>query len=89
MRVDFLYIILMIAFLIYVFALLIIAVKTNKPFSTMAGGAATGIAALAVVDLTSTFTGVFIPLNVWTVSSSAAFGIPGVISLLIVNKIMI
>lgn len=88
MRVDFLYIILGVAFFVYAFALFIIAAKTKKPFSTVFSGAVSGLGALAVVDILSKFTGVFIPLNVWTVSSSAALGIPGVISLLLVDKMI-
>ena len=89
MRVDVFSTVLIIVFAVYIFSLLIIAVKTNKPFKTMAGGAISGIAALTLVDITSTFTGVFIPLNMWTVGSGAVFGMPGIISLLVLNKIIL
>ena len=89
MCVDIFYALAIIAFAIYFFVLLVIAVKTQKTLKTIASGAFSGIAALTLVDITSVFTGVFIPLNMWTVGSSAAFGIPGVISLLWLNKIIL
>lgn len=89
MRVDIFLVALTVLLFVYACMLLYFAAKSQKPLKTLCGGALSGLGALAVVDITTTFTGVFIPLNAWTVGSSAAFGIPGVISLLIINKIIL
>ena len=73
---------------VYLLILLIVAFKTAKPLKTVLIGVALGVAALAAVDLTSRFTGVYIPINPRTVGGSAAFGIPGVITFLIMKTIL-
>jgi hypothetical protein len=50
-------------------------------------GAATGMAALAAVDLTSSLTGVFIAVNGWSIAAAGLLGIPGVISMLLLKLI--
>ena len=42
-----------------------------------------GIAVMAVIDLTAKFTGVHIPVNQYTVTGSAVFGIPAVCGFLV------
>ena len=74
---------------IYFFSLLIIALKTEKPGRTIWTGALAGVAALAAVDLTTVLTGVYIPLNIWTVGGSVASGIPGVVAFLVLKMIMV
>ena len=44
--------------------------------------AVSGLAVMTAVNLLSRFTGVNIAVNAWTVGSSAALGIPGVLGLL-------
>ncbi len=69
--------------------LLIFAAKTGKPFKSLLLNAFIGIAAMAVIDLTAKFTGVHIPVNWWTVTGSAVFGIPAVCGFLILPIIFI
>lgn len=64
-------------------ALLICAAKTGKPFKSLLLNAFIGIAVMAAIDLTEKFTGVHIPVNQYTVTGSAVFGIPAVCGFLI------
>jgi len=57
-------------------AVLIFAFKTGKPFRAL--NAFSGLAVLAIINITTRFTGVHIPLNQWTAGLSAGFGIPAV-----------
>lgn len=66
---------------------LVIAVKSGKPFKNLAVGAVCGIIGLAAVDLTVRFTGIHIPVNPFTVSSSALFGLPAVCGLVLLQLI--
>lgn len=66
---------------------LIIAVKSGKPFKNLAVSAVCGIIGLAAVDLTVKFTGIHIPINPYTVSSSALFGLPAVCGLVLLQLI--
>lgn len=59
-------------------AVLICAFRTGKPFKTLFLNFLFSVAAVAVIDLTSKFTGVHIAINQWTVSGVAAFGVPAV-----------
>lgn len=57
---------------------LIFALKTGKPFKALLLNAVSGIAALMLINITTRFTGVHIPINQWTAGFSAGFGIPAV-----------
>lgn len=48
-----------------------------------------GLFAIIIINLTTKFTGVNIPLNYYTVTGGLTLGIPGVIGVLILNIIMI
>lgn len=72
---------------IYGFLYFIFAVGTKKPFKTIFLYAFLGIAGLAVVNLTAKYSGVYIPVNAYTLGSSAALGLPGTIGLLILRMI--
>lgn len=74
---------------IYGFLYFIFAVGTNKPFKTIVLYAFLGVLGLAAVNLTSNFSGVYIPVNAYTLGSSAALGLPGTISLLLLRMIFI
>ena len=76
-------------FVIYGFLYLIFAVRTNKPIKTISFFAFLGIVGLAAVNITSKFSGVYIPVNVYTLGSSAFFGLPGTISLLLLKMMFI
>ena len=72
---------------IYGFIYLILAVGTKKPFKTIFFYAFLGVLGLAIVNLTAKFSGVYIPVNAYTLGSSAALGLPGTIGLLILRII--
>ncbi|MBO4733836.1 MAG: pro-sigmaK processing inhibitor BofA family protein [Clostridia bacterium] len=63
---------------ISVFALIILALhmKSRRPFRSAGINALIGIAAFAAVNLTTRFTGVRIPVNVYTLPGAAIFGLP-------------
>ncbi|MBR6509991.1 MAG: pro-sigmaK processing inhibitor BofA family protein [Clostridia bacterium] len=66
------------AFLIFCFA-----VKSGKLLKTLLLNGFIGICLLAIINLTSRFSGVHIPINLYTVSSSAVLGIPALIGFLL------
>ena len=70
------------AFIIFCFA-----VKSKKILKTLLLNGFMGICLLAIIDLTSRFTGVHIPINIYTVSGSAVFGIPALIGFLLLGFI--
>ena len=70
-------------------ALIIFAFRGKRPFRTMMITALLGLLALAAVCISGIFTGVTLPINVWTVSCSALGGVPGVITLLILKMIFV
>ena len=69
--------------------LLIFAAKTRKLFKALLLNAFLGIAVMALIDLTAKFTGAHIPVNWWTVTGSAVFGIPAVCGYLILPLIFL
>ena len=73
--------------LIYGFLYFIFAAVTKKPFKTIFLYAFLGVAGIILVNLTSKFSGVYIPINAYTLGSSAALGIPGTMSLLLLRII--
>ncbi|XOQ44624.1 MAG: Transcriptional regulator [Clostridium sp.] len=73
-----------------IFALLVIIqviVKAERPVRKAIGGILTGLCALAVVNLTGSFTGVTLPISPLTLGVSGAAGISGVTMLLLLNLI--
>jgi len=67
----------------------VLALKSRKFVSTLLINAVLGWGSIAIIDLTSKFTGVYIPINCWTVSVGGIFGTPGVVGLLLLNFIFI
>lgn len=74
---------------IYGFLYLIFAAKTKKPFKTIFFYAFLGLLGLILTNLTSTFSGIHIPVNAYSLGCSAALGLPGTIGLLILRIIFI
>lgn len=70
-------------------ALIIFSFRGKRPFRTMLITAFLGLVTLAVVCISGIFTGVTLPINIWTVSCSALGGVPGVITLLILKMIFV
>lgn len=68
------------------FALLILHIKSHKLLKSIILNASLGLAAIAIINLTQKFTGVFVPINWWTIGGSGVFGLPcvcGIILLLV------
>ncbi len=61
----------------------------GKPFKAIFLNAIIGIGVLGLIDLSAEFTGVFIPINEFTVSLSSVFGIPAVFLMLILQIIIL
>lgn len=76
------------AVIIYSVIILILAFLSKKPLKTIFLSAGIGVISLALVSLCEKFTGVKIPINLWTVTTSAVMSLPGTITLLAVNFIM-
>lgn len=74
--------IMLVAVIIYAVFLLAFALKTKRPLKTLMLSALLGIAALLCVNLTSGLTGVALNINGWTLTTSLAAGIPGVLAML-------
>ncbi len=74
---------------IYFIAYTVLAAKTGAFKKTVAISVGSGLFALAAVGLAAPLTGVWIPFNWWTVGSSAAVGLPGVVALVLSKLIFI
>lgn len=74
---------------IYGFLYLLFAVATNKPFKTIFFFAFLGVLGVVVVNLTAKYSGVYIPINSYSLGTSAALGLPGTIGLLVLRIIFI
>lgn len=70
------------------FIILIFAIISTKPIKTLIINACLGLAALALVDLISKFTGVYIHLNEWSIGASSVFGIPAVCGFVLLQMII-
>lgn len=75
--------------IIFFFFILIFAFKSKKTFFTLIFNALIGLLLFAVLDFSAIFTGVYLPINQYTVIGSATFGIPAVILFLILKLIFI
>ena len=69
--------------------ILAFAIKSKKFFKVLFLNAFLGVFFLAVINLTTAFTGVSIPVNEYTVSGSAVFGIPALCGFLIFKFIFV
>jgi len=65
------------------------AIKSKRPFFTLFFNALIGLLMLCIIDFTVAITGVFIPINQYTVAGTSIFGIPAVILFLILKFIFI
>ena len=70
-----------------VFIIFCFAVKSRKTLKILLLNGFIGISLLAIINLTSRFSGVYIPINIYTVSGSGVFGIPALIGFLILSFI--
>lgn len=73
---------------LFALILLFLHIKTLRPVRSVLLHALLGIAAFVLINLTSRFTGVRLPLNWYTAAGSAVFGIPAVCGFLILGIII-
>lgn len=74
---------------IYAIALFYTAAKTGSFLKTISYSAAAGLAVFALLGLTAPFTGIWLPFNPWSLGTSAAVGLPGVVAMLLARMIFI
>lgn len=67
--------------------LLVLFIKSRKPMKSLILNAFSGIITLILINLTTSFTGIHIPVNWWSVTASAGLGLPGVIGLVLLQII--
>ena len=75
--------------IITILMILFFAIKSRRFFKIIFLNAFLGIGAIILINLTKKYTGVYIPINYWTVSTGGIFGLPAVLGLLICNFIFI
>lgn len=68
--------------------ILILSIKSRKPFRFLFLNALSGILIICIISLTKKFTGVIIPVNEYTIIGSTTLGIPAIIGFLILNFII-
>ncbi len=73
---------------IYFLLYFLLAARTLKPLKTIFSFAVIGLIGMIAINLTAKFTGVYIPVNYYSVGSCCALGLPGTIGLLILKMIM-
>lgn len=80
----------LLSILILVFGLIIIlfSVFNKKPLRTLIFNAFLGLGIHIIINLTSYFTNIYIPLNLYTVVGTSVFGIPAIFCFLILNLLI-
>lgn len=81
------YTVLTVAVIVYFLVYIVFIMCCKKPIKTLFLFTLCGILALIAVNLSTAYTGVSIPVNPYTVGVSAAGGIMGVVTLLIIKII--
>ena len=79
---------LFILILLFGFIIILFSVFNKKPLRTLIFNAFLGVGLLAIINLTSFFTKIYIPLNLYTLVGTTAFGIPAVFCFLILNLLI-
>ena len=69
--------------------LFVMALYSKSFFKTVFLNLLSGIGILLIINLTTKFTGVHIPINYYTVSFSGVLGLPAVLGILIINFIFL
>ncbi len=69
--------------------ILIFSFLSKKPLKMLFLNLLIGLTVLALINLTEKYSGVKIPINIFTVVGSGAFGIPAIIGFLILPLIFI
>ena len=86
MKTFFIFLIILLS--VFALAVVFFCIKSHKFFKTLFFNAFVGVCVLAIIDLTAKFTGMFIPINPYTVSGSAVFGLPAVALFLVLQVII-
>ncbi len=68
--------------------LIVICAKSKKPIKCFFVLLFLGLACLFAINLLSRFTGVKIPINIYTVGVGSMLSVPGIIGLLIMNILL-
>lgn len=74
---------------IFAIAIFFISVYSRKPIRTLLLNSGLGLSILIIINLTEKLTGVSIPINEYTVTLSASFGLPAICSFLLLRIIFI
>ena len=69
------------------FLIIIFAILSGKPIKTLFFNSFLGIFVLLMINLTSKFSGMYIPYNYFSVVGASAFGVPGVCLLLVLQML--
>ncbi len=64
-----------------------IALFSKKLLRTLIINALSGVATLIILNVLSKYIGVYLPINQWTTSFSAIFGLPAVVGMVFFNII--
>lgn len=63
-------------------------IRGRKPIKSLILNALSGIAAIVIINLTTKFTGIHIPVNWWSVISASGLGAPAVIGIILLQIII-
>ena len=69
-------------------ALLVLHIKSHTFFKSVIINALLGFSAIAVINLTQKFTGVFVPINWYTIIGSGTLGLPCVCGIILAQIII-
>ncbi|MBQ6815647.1 MAG: pro-sigmaK processing inhibitor BofA family protein [Clostridia bacterium] len=72
---------------VYFIFLLIFYFKTKKPFKNFLIFSTFSLIILFIINLTSKFSGIYIPINYFTTGAAVFYGLPGIIALVILRAI--
>ena len=75
------------ALVIYGILFLVFSLLEKRPVYTILLFMLVGVISMLVINITSSFTGIYIPLNLYTLLTSAFGGVPGVVTLLLLKII--
>ena len=78
-----------IIFIVFAVIIFIAALFCKKPLKMLFLNSFLSILVLVIINLTSNFTGVYLPINQYTVSGCAVSGIPGVVMFLFFKLIFL
>ena len=68
-----------------VFIILLIAFLSKKFIKTLFLNAIMGILSVILISITGKFTGIYLPINQWTIGFSGVFGVMATIGMIVFN----